>query len=177
MHTMPHNRRTANRRSHHDNLWWIEHLLERSPSRTRFFGDLAQSSAHSSTKMRLNLCLKIGKAYAKYIFALIFGLCSLWLVWDHCFKFFGGSTTILREQHHKDFLPLPKFLLCLKERYKNGVLSAMDLPEDLFSSRYLDEGNFNQKDKFPDLNATWQRATWPIEELNVEWSKYQGMQS
>ena len=142
-----------------------------------FLGDLAQLSAHSSTKMRLNLCFKIGKAYAKYIFALIFGLCSLWLVWDHCFKFFGGSTTILREQHHKDFLPLPKFLLCLKERYKNGVLSAMDLPEDLFSSRYLDEGNFNQKDKFPDLNATWQRATWPIEELNVEWSKYQGMQS
>ena len=117
---------------------------------------------------RMLLC---NKNVAKYLLCLIFSLCSLWLVWDLCLKFISGSTTIVREQNSKDYLPLPRFLLCMKERYKTEQLSAMNLPKNFFGNG----GTFNETDTFPDLNATWQRATWPMHELEVDWSRYEGV--
>ena len=128
----------------------------------------------SSRKMLSPQCLSKAKTCAKYLSALICGICSLWLVWDLCLKFFRGSTTIVREQQPEDYLRLPKFLLCMKERYKTGELASMGLPENFFSNPYPDKSKFNPNDHFPDINATWQRATWPIKELEVDWSRYDG---
>ena len=59
----------------------------------------------------------------------------------------------------------------MKERYKTEKLSAMNLPKNFFGNG----GIFNETDTFPDLNATWQRATWPMHELEVDWSRYEGV--
>lgn len=111
------------------------------------------------------------KPIAKYALAIVLGICSLWQVWDLCLKFFGGSTTIAIGHQPNDYLPLPKFLLCQKDRYKKEELSSMGLPHN-----FLDSGNkFNHTYQFPDLNATWQRATWPLQELKIDWNFYEGM--
>ena len=110
------------------------------------------------------------KNIANCLLGLFLSLCSLWLVWDLCLKFFSGSTTIVREQQHHDYLPLPQILLCLKERYKSDELSALGLPKNFFDNG----GSLNQTEAFPDLNATWQSATWPSHELEADWSRYEG---
>ena len=99
----------------------------------------------------------------------------MWLVWDHCLKFFSGSTTIVRQQQQRDYLLLPRFLLCNKERYNKDELAAMKLPDDFFDNRFPDMDKFGNKDSFPDLNATWQRATWPMSDFEIDWRRYEGM--
>ena len=70
-----------------------------------------------------------------------------------------------------DYLPLPKFLLCNKNRYNKEELSSMGLPEN-----FLDSGRkFNKSHQFPDLNTTWQRATWPMQKFEIDWNFYEGM--
>ena len=125
--------------------------------------------------MRSPLCCSKAKTYAKYLLAIILGLCSLWLVWGLCLKFFSGSTTILREQHRNDYLALPHFLLCNKIRYNKDELAVVELPADFFDNRRPERSKFKNKDSFPDLNATWQRATWPMENFKVDWLAYEGM--
>ena len=111
-----------------------------------------------------------GPHIAKYLLAIVLGICSLWQVWDICLKFFGRSTTIAIAHRPNDHLPLPKFLLCQRNRYKKDVLSSMDLPEN-----FLDSGiKFNHSHPFPDLNATWQNATWPLQEFEIDWDYYEG---
>ena len=85
-------------------------------------------------------------------------------------KFFGGSTTIVREQEQHDYLPLPNFLLCKKQRFNTDELAAMGLPAGFFSR----PRKFNHTGPFPDLNTTWQRVTWPMHELDIDWSRYEG---
>lgn len=114
------------------------------------------------------------KVGAKYLLATIFSLCSLWLVWGVCIKFLSGSTTVVRQQDQKDYLPLPRFLLCNKERYNKKELVSMDLPEDFFDNRYPDVDMFRNRNSFPDLNSTWQRATWSWSEFEIAWSRYEG---
>ena len=112
------------------------------------------------------------KTFAKHLLGIISGLCSLWLVWDLCLKFLSGSTTIVREQQEKDYLPNPHFLLCKKESFHKNELRASGLPDNFFSR--FDGGSYNYTGPFPNLNATWQRATWPEGELEVDWSRYEG---
>ena len=112
------------------------------------------------------------KAIAEYMLAIVFGLCSMGLVWDLCLKYISGSTTIVREQQQHDYLALPHFLLCMKQRFQDGKLEAMGLPEAFLSKP--DGIKLNTKIPFPDLNATWQRATWPMNELDIDWSRYEG---
>ena len=122
------------------------------------------------------LCCTKAKTYAKYLLAILLGLCSLWLVWGLCLKFVSGATTILREQKHNNYLPLPHFLVCNKQRYNKDELAAMELPEDFFDNRYPNRTMFSNMDSFPDLNATWQRATWPLVDFEIDWRAYEGME-
>ena len=79
------------------------------------------------------------------------------------------------EQEQKKYLGFPHLLLCNKQRYNQKELTAMDLPDDFFDNRYPDMDKFSSKDAFPDLNATWQRATWPTADFMIDWSCYEGM--
>ena len=122
------------------------------------------------------LCCTKAKTYAKYLLAILLGLCSLWLVWGLCLKFVSGATTILREQKHNNYLPLPQFLVCNKQRYNKDELAAMELPEDFLDNRYPNRTMFSNMDSFPDLNATWQRGTWPLVDFEIYWRAYEGME-
>ena len=73
-----------------------------------------------------------------------------------------------------NYLPLPHFLVCKKQRYKKDELTAMGLPEDFFDNYNPDRSKFSNKDSFPDLNATWQRATWPYKDFEIDWERYEG---
>ena len=74
-----------------------------------------------------------------------------------------------------NYLSLPHFLICKKQQYKKDELAAMQLPEDFFDDHYLDRTKFSNKNSFPDLNATWLRATWPYEDFEIDWRRYEGM--
>ena len=50
----------------------------------------------------------------------------------------------------------------------------MGLPDDFFDNPNLDKTIFSKKGSFPDLNATWQRATWPITDFEIDWKRYEG---
>ena len=117
------------------------------------------------------------KTFTKYLLAIFLGLCSLWLVWGLCLKFFSGSTTFLREQEQRNHLPLPHFVICNKQRYKKDELAAMELPDDFFDNRHPDKSKFSDKDLFPDLNATWRRATWHMNDFDIDWRRYEGKES
>ena len=132
--------------------------------------------SHSYWKMLSLMCYNKSKTYAKHLLAILLGLCSLWLVWELCLKYLSGSTTILREQEHKTYLPLPHFLICNKQRYNKDELAAMELPDDFFDNRHPDKSKFVNRSSFPDLNATWQRATWPVTDFEMDWRKYEGME-
>ena len=111
------------------------------------------------------------KSNAKYLIALVLGICSLWQVWDLCSKFLDRSTTIAIGHQQNDYLPLPKFLLCNKNRYNKEELSSMGLPEN-----FLDSGKrFNKTEVFPDINTTWQRGTWQLQEMEIDWNFYEGI--
>ena len=120
------------------------------------------------------LCINKAKDFAKYFLAIFLGLCSFWLVWDLCLKYFSGSTTILTVQDYKEYLPLPRFLLCSNKRYKKDELGAMGLPADFFDNRSPDMNMFEDRDSFPDLNVTWQRATWNMTDFEMDWDAYEG---
>ena len=78
-------------------------------------------------------------------------------------------------QEYKEYLPLPHFLLCSNTRYKKDELAAMGLPADFFDNRAPDMSMFKSKDSFPDLNVTWQRATWNMTNFEMDWDTYEGV--
>ena len=46
----------------------------------------------------------------------------------------------------------------------------MGLPEN-----FLDSGKrFNKTEVFPDINTTWQRGTWQLQEMEIDWNFYEG---
>ena len=132
------------------------------------------TSKHLKCKMLSNLYKWKVKSRAKYFLALVFGICSLWLVWDHCSKFLSDSTTVVRQQQQNDYLPLPRLMLCNNERYNEKELEAMNLPEDFFDNRHPDISKLKERNSFPNLNDTWQRATWPKNEIQIDWNRYEG---
>ena len=79
------------------------------------------------------------------------------------------------EQEPKSYLPMPRVLICNKDRYNKEQLEAMDLPEDFFDNRNPDKTIFSNNKSFPDLNSTWQRATWPLTDFEADWRRYEGM--
>ena len=79
------------------------------------------------------------------------------------------------EQDQKSYLPAPHFLMCNKDRYNKEKLEAMGLPEDFFDNRNPDRTIFDNNKSFPDLNSTWQRATWPLTDFEADWRRYEGM--
>ena len=115
------------------------------------------------------------KQYTKYIMAISLCLCSLWLVWDLCVKYFSKATTVLQEQEYKEYLPLPHFLLCSSRRYKKDELANMELPADFFDNYEPETSKFIGKGSFPDLNRTWQRATWNLTDFEADWEAYEGV--
>ena len=125
--------------------------------------------------MPSTLRCKRAKPLAKRLLAIVSVLCSLWLVWGQCLKFFSGATTIMMEQEQKNYLPLPQFLMCNKKRYNKKELRAMEIPVDFFDDRNQDTTLFSQNKSFPDLNSTWQRATWPVTDFEADWWGYEGM--
>ena len=74
-----------------------------------------------------------------------------------------------------NYLPLPHFLICNKQRYNKDELAAMALPEDFFDSYHPDITKFNNNYSFPNLNATWLRATWPYKDFEIDWARYEGV--
>ena len=107
------------------------------------------------------------------VLALSLGFWSLWLVWDLWLKFLRGSTTTVHEQEQRGYLALPHFLLCNKQRYKTDELADMELPEDFFDN-WTDRTKLRYNDSFPDLNATWNRATWAGDDIGIDYRRYEG---
>ena len=124
--------------------------------------------------MLQHLSCQKSKKCAKYLLALSLAICSFWLVWDLCLKFLSGSTTTVREQQPCTYLPMPNFLLCNKQRYNQMELMAMGLQQDFFDNYNPDRNKFIDKQSFPDLNATWERATWPMSNFEVDFRRYEG---
>ena len=114
------------------------------------------------------------KIYAKRLLALVMCTLSIFLVWDLCLKFLNGSTTMSMEQIDEDYLALPPLLLCSKQRYKKEALAAAGLPANFWEEDDGWSAAFHSE-PFPDLNDTWLKATWPNEDLQAGWHKYEGM--
>ena len=112
------------------------------------------------------------KIYAKRLLTLVLCIPSILLVWDLCLKFYHGATTLTVEQIDEDYLSLPPILLCSKRAYKKEELSAMGLPQNFLYER--DRSKASRPEPFPDLKETWHKATWSNEDLQVEWSRYEG---
>ena len=51
----------------------------------------------------------------------------------------------------------------------------MELPEDFFDNYQPDRTKLSNTDSFPDLNATWLRATWSYKDFKIDWARYEGM--
>ena len=51
---------------------------------------------------------------------------------------------------------------------------AMGLQQDFFDNYNPDRNKFIDKESFPDLNATWERATWPTSNFEVDFRRYEG---
>ena len=51
----------------------------------------------------------------------------------------------------------------------------MEIPKDFFDNYYPDRAKFRNKSSFPDLNATWLRATWSYKDFNIDWARYEGV--
>ena len=129
----------------------------------------------SKWKMMSSLSSGKIKSQARYLLAIVFASCSLWLVWDLCSKYFSGLTTILTVQEYKENLPLPKLLLCSDKRYKQDELASMGLPTDFFDSLSPDLNMFRSNDSFPNLNVTWQRSTLNTTDFDMDWEAYEGV--
>lgn len=112
------------------------------------------------------------KQLSIWIFGLILGLCSMWQVWDQCTKFMEGSTTISLERVNQENIPLPIIALCMKQQLKNGVLASIGLPDDFFDNRRTTGLDLQH---FPNLAEIWNNATWSLEDLQVDLSKYRCM--
>ena len=110
------------------------------------------------------------KRCARLLLALVLGICSFWLVWEQLTKFLEGSTTTTVEKIKHEYLPMPLIALCSNQRYKQGALRSVGLPKD-----FLD--NYQMKDlpvQFPDLNYTWNMATWSPDDFDLYWKHYEG---
>ena len=134
---------------------------------------VAQIKQPTKREMFPPICFHKSKACVKYLLALSLVFWSLWLVWDLCLKFLRGSTTTVHEQEQRGYLALPHFLLCNKQRYKTDELADMELPEDFFDN-WTDRTKFRHNDSFPDLNATWNRATWSRDDIGIDYRRYEG---
>ena len=51
----------------------------------------------------------------------------------------------------------------------------MGLPADFLDNRAPDMKMFKSEDSFPDLNVTWQRATWNMTNFDMDWEVYEGV--
>ena len=51
----------------------------------------------------------------------------------------------------------------------------MELPANFFDNRIPDINKFKGRDSFPDLNVTWQRATWNMTNFEMDWDTYEGV--
>ena len=113
------------------------------------------------------------KVFARWLLALVLGMCSVWQVWEQLTKFLEGSTTTSLEKVNRAYLPMPMMVMCSSQRYKYDALTEMGLPKN-----FLD--NHRMKDlpvKFPDLNQTWIMATWSADDFNLFWQVYEGKYS
>ena len=111
------------------------------------------------------------KTFAKLLLAILLGISSMVHVMGLCLKFFSGSTTVLMDHEHNEYLPMPKFLLCNKQHYKKDELTVRGLPVNFFQNRHPD---VTDKNVLPDLNATWQKATWSLADFEVNWWRFEG---
>ena len=111
------------------------------------------------------------KIFAKWLLALVLGICSVWQVWEQLTKFLEGSTTTTLEKVNLEYLPMPLIVLCSSQRYKYDALTDMGLPKN-----FLDDHRMKYlPGRFPDLNQTWLRATWSEDDFDLFWQAYEGM--
>ena len=112
------------------------------------------------------------KQLSFWLFGLILGLCSIWQVWDQCTKFMKGSTTISLERINIGKIPLPTIALCMRQRFKDGVLASFGLPEDFFDNRDRTELDMQA---MPNLAEVWNNATWSLDDLQIDSTQYRCM--
>ena len=60
----------------------------------------------------------------------------------------------------------------MKQRFKDGVLASIGLPDDFFDNRRRTELELQT---MPNLAETWTNATWSQEDLQIDWSQYRCM--
>ena len=113
--------------------------------------------------------MQLAKQICTLFLCLVLGICALFQVWEELTKFLEGSiTTSLEKVNHK-YLPLPLVVLCSSQRYKHDVLSDMGLPKN-----FLDDHRATYlPGQFPDLNETWQKATWSRDDFAIYWQPYE----
>ena len=112
------------------------------------------------------------KQLSFWLFGLMLGFCSLWQVWDQCTKFMEGSTTISLERRNRGNIPLPIIALCMKQRFKDGVLASFGLPDDFFDNRKRTSLHLQA---MPNLAEVWNNATWSLDDLQIDWTQYRCM--
>ena len=114
--------------------------------------------------------LSLIKVFAKWLLALVLGICSVWQVWEQLTKFLEGSTTTSLEKVNLAYLPMPMIIMCSSQRYKYDALTDMGLPKN-----FLDDHRMKYLlGKFPDLNQTWLKATWSLDDFDLFWQAYEG---
>ena len=110
------------------------------------------------------------KVFAKWLLALVLGICSIWQVWEQLTKFLEGSTTTTLEKVNLAYIPMPMIIMCSSQRYKYDALIDMGLPKN-----FLDDHRMKSLPiTFPDLNQTWLNATWAFDDFDLFWQVYEG---
>ena len=113
------------------------------------------------------------KAFARWLLALVLVMCSVWQVWEQLTKFLEGSTTTSLEKVNRAYLPMPMIVMCSSQRYKYDALTEMGLPKNFLDDHRLKDLPV----QFPDLNQTWLKATWSLDDFNLFWLAYEGKYS
>ena len=93
--------------------------------------------------------LSLIKVFAKWLLALVLGICSVWQVWEQLTKFLEGSTTTTLEKVNLEYLPMPLIVLCSSQRYKYDALTDMGLPKNFLDNHRME----NLPGQFPDQSC------------------------
>jgi hypothetical protein len=97
--------------------------------------------------------------------------CQSWnQVKSHVIKYYQGTATRSVSKIAQKALMYPHISFCPEQPFKFSVLTSLGLSKDFFQS----EGSPASGTNFPDLNETWNKASFSRSEFNISWTFFGG---
>jgi hypothetical protein len=103
-----------------------------------------------------------------FIFLLV---CFLFQVKDQVVKFYLGRVAQTVEKISNASLKFPHISFCSSEPFKLKELDRIGVPKSIFTYESHDH---SPGESFPELNETWQNATYSKDEFKITWRFFDG---